>query len=111
MTVILIAMALSVLFTSMTAAAARGLLKNNGAIGIRTRATMRNQGAWQRGHASALPVTLITSALVVVTGATILLSDWQADSAETAGGALIGITIVGLLVAALIANRSAKQDM
>jgi hypothetical protein len=110
MIVILIAMTLSLLIAVMTAAAALGILKNNGAVGIRTTATMRSEKAWLRAHIRALPTTVATAAIIVIIGVALLSIGLTDEELETAGGILTGLTIVGLVGAAVIAHRAAKGD-
>ncbi|NIJ05473.1 SdpI family protein [Frigoribacterium faeni] len=109
MTVVVIAMTLSVLIAAMTAAAARGLLKANGAVGIRTAATMRSQEAWRVAHARALPTTVLTAAIVVAAGIVLLLVGLPEGQMETAGGILTAVTVVGVIGAAVIAHRAAQR--
>jgi len=108
MPVVTIAMILSLVILAMTLTAAHGLLPLNGAVGIRTGATMRDEDTWRRAHQAALPVTALTAGVVVPAGVTSIASGWLDGHLELAGSVLLAATVAGLLVAAVVAHRAAR---
>jgi hypothetical protein len=88
-------------------AAAKGRLRRNQFVGIRTPSTMRSDHAWITGHRAALRLT----PLHLVTGASLLIGVFSAQS--VAGLNLVGVcgAVVFVAVAlftAVVAGRAAK---
>jgi hypothetical protein len=88
-------------------AAAKGRLRRNQFVGIRTPSTMRSDHAWIAGHRAALRLT----PLHLVTGASLLIGVFSAQT--VAGLNLVGVcgAVVFVAVAlftAVVAGRAAK---
>ena len=88
-------------------AAAKGRLRRNQLVGIRTPSTMRSDHAWIAGHRAALRLT----PLHLVTGASLLIGVFSAQT--VAGLNLVGVcgAVVFVAVAlftAVVAGRAAK---
>lgn len=87
--------------------AAKGVLKPNGFIGIRTRSVRRSAEVWQAAHAAAAPIMVPAGLLVVMFGTGMVL-DWpagMADSGENHG--LVGAFVI--IIAAIISARTAEK--
>lgn len=110
MIVVILAVALSLMVVAVTFLAARGILPLNGFIGIRTRAVMRTEATWKAGHSSALPLTAGTSLATCIAAGVVLLVS-PAERLEETGLVATGVFVLGLLGAALVANRAAKVSM
>lgn len=108
MPLVALAMALSLGVFTMTLTAARGLLPLNGAVGIRTRATMHDRDAWRRAHQTALPVTALTAGVVVAAGVTSIAPGSLGGHLELVGAVLVAGTVAGLLLSAVVAHRAAR---
>jgi hypothetical protein len=88
-------------------AAAKGRLRRNQFVGIRTPSTMRSDHAWIAGHRAALRLT----PLHLVTGASLLIGVFSAQT--VAGLNLVGVcgaivVVVVALFTAVVAGRAAK---
>ena len=88
-------------------AAAKGRLRRNQFVGIRTPSTMRSDQAWIAGHRAALRLT----PLHLVTGASLLIGVFSAQT--VAGLNLVGVCgavvfVVVALFTAVVAGRAAK---
>lgn len=103
--------AVGLLVSLMTLLGAVGVLKPNGLIGIRTASTKRNLEAWQKGHASAARVTVPLGLLVAVFGLCLALGwpDFMGSLGNAAAYVGIGIIVVGTIIGAGLAERSAKK--
>ncbi|ACV06072.1 hypothetical protein Ksed_10270 [Kytococcus sedentarius DSM 20547] len=96
----------------MCRSAAEGKVMRNSAVGLRTRATMASDHAWEVGHRAALPVTrgaawavpllaVAALALALVRGL-----DGFTEAAVLATGGLVGVLTV---LAGVMAHRAARQ--
>lgn len=90
-----------------------GAIQRNGAIGIRTRATLSSDEAWKAGHLAARGPALIAVVALVVAGTAAVFVPVPSAWTGLEGGAyavlLIGF-IVWLVVAANRAARAADSD-
>lgn len=87
-------------------AAARGRLGRNAFAGIRTRATLRSESGWQRGHAAAGTAGDLAGSGLVVAGAALLFvrgAGWFVVLGLLAGAWAVGWS----LVAKVRADRAA----
>lgn len=102
----------SLLLDSIPSAAAEGSLTRNGAIGIRTKETLRSDEAWRAGHEAAGPVVKKTArigfVLAAALGATLLFRAALPASALVCGGLGYAVVIGGTLRAAVTANQAAR---
>lgn len=98
---------LTALLIAVDWAAAKGRLRRNQFVGIRTPSTMRSDRAWVAGHRAALRLTPlhIVMGLALVTGA---LSARTVRSLNIVGpcGAIVFVAVA--LVTAMVAGRAAK---
>jgi uncharacterized membrane protein len=51
---------------------ARGIIRRNAFVGVRTRATMRDDAAWRRAHEVAVLPTVITATTTIVAGVVLI---------------------------------------
>ncbi|MCX5204975.1 SdpI family protein [Streptomyces sp. NBC_00237] len=106
---------LGLLIQYMKKQVASGNIQRNSAIGIRTKATMASDAAWERGHAASAPMltaTFLTAyaagAISVVLGVVMMVSD--SANAAVIVVPLCGLVVVlGLLVAASVAANTAAR--
>lgn len=89
----------------------------NRAVGIRTKATLASDAAWQRGHHAASPWVLSAGILSVVMGfGALALSLASGEEGPAAGVQSVYVTvaflavIVVVLVAARVANNAAQRE-
>lgn len=86
-----------------------GTLERNALIGIRTRATMASDAAWDAGHRAAAPVLEVVAWASVVTGlvgtVTAIADSWLAAVTVSVGYAALFV-LLGLATAR--ANRAAR---
>jgi len=92
-------------------------LSRNRAVGIRTKATLASDAAWQRGHNAASPWVLSAGILSVVMGfGALALSLASGEEGPAAGVQGVYVTvaflavIVVVLVAARVANNAAQRE-
>jgi hypothetical protein len=98
---------LTALLIAIDWAAAKGRLRRNQFVGIRTPSTMRSDRAWVAGHHAALRLTPVH----LVTGVTLLIGVFSART--LAGLNLVGVCGATVFVAvalftAVVAGRAAK---
>ncbi|MDJ0376263.1 SdpI family protein [Cryobacterium sp. PH31-L1] len=108
-----IALALSLLVSLITVLASRGVIPNNGLVGIRTPAITYSDNSWRQGHAAATPVIIATT-VIVVFGAILLLivtRDSTTDATNFAGLGLLALEVVGIVAAAIRGNKYASRDL
>lgn len=109
MALVVVAIVVTLGVVWMTFAAARGSLKANGLVGIRTTATQQSETAWQAGHKAALPFVIWGGFVVVIAGALMLLGVIPSWPEQGFGGlALLGLEVVILIVSAVVAHRAAR---
>ncbi|SDC55633.1 SdpI family protein [Streptomyces prasinopilosus] len=99
----------------MKSQVASGSIHRNSAIGIRTKATMSSDHAWQAGHASAAPMLTVTFLTAYATGALSLALGLALTLSDTENAAVVIVPsaglvgVLGLLTAAAIkANSTAR---
>jgi uncharacterized membrane protein len=98
---------LTALLIAIDWAAAKGRLRRNQFVGIRTPSTMRSDHAWMAGHRAALRLTPVH----VLTGISLLIGVFCART--VAGLNVVGVTgaivfVVVALFTAVVAGRAAK---
>jgi len=106
---------IGILLIAMSTAMKGDGLTRNRAVGIRTRATMASDDAWQQGHQAAAPWVLSAGIFGVVMSVAAFTMTWAIGdgmSGVTSGvfvcvafGALIAL----ILVSTRVANRAARQ--
>ncbi|WPW33234.1 SdpI family protein [Streptomyces atratus] len=94
---------------------ANGSIQRNSAIGIRTKATMSSDSAWQAGHASAAPMLTVTFLTAYAVGAISLAIILALTLSGDKNPAVIIVPLAGIVVvlallttAALKANSAAR---
>lgn len=98
-------MAVAVIAIVSTVLPARGLIGRNRLVGIRTRATLRSDTAWRRGHSAAVLPMALTGGVVVVAGLVLIgLGHLESIPATVA---LAIVLLVGALWGAGRASRAA----
>lgn len=103
---VLIEMVAAVLTIAFVVLPARGLVGRNAFIGVRTRATMRDDSAWRRGHhAAVLPTSLAAGAVLLVGGGAIVLGK---INDVTAVVLCAGLLLGGALWSADAARRAVR---
>jgi uncharacterized membrane protein len=92
-------------------------LSRNRAVGIRTKATLASDAAWQRGHNAAAPWVLSAGVLSVVMGfgaLALTLASGEEGPASAVQGIYVTAAfltvIVVILVAARVANNAAQRE-
>lgn len=107
---------LGVVFQMMNRQVLEGTLHNNGAFGIRTRATRSSDAAWQAGHLAAVPMVEISYRLAYGWFALVLVLAvvMQATVDESFIPFILALVGIGVVVgislwAAVQANRAAKR--
>ncbi|MFF9839276.1 SdpI family protein [Streptomyces sp. NPDC013740] len=94
---------------------ANGGIGRNSAVGIRTRATMASDRAWQAGHAAASPMltaAFLTAYLAALTCLALALALTPAGSESPAAGIVAAaglVAVLALLTAAAIKANSAAR--
>ncbi|MFF0170464.1 SdpI family protein [Streptomyces prasinus] len=104
-------MTLGVAIHYMKSQVASGSIQRNSAIGIRTKATMSSDRAWQAGHASAAPMLTVTSLTAYATGAISLALGLAFTLSDTKNAAVITVPSAGLVgVLALLTAAAIKAN-
>nr|WP_272919203.1 SdpI family protein [Streptomyces sp. SID8352] len=95
---------------------ANGNIGRNSAVGIRTRATMSSDSAWEAGHASAGPLLAATFLTAYAAGALTLAVALAATLSGGGNPAVIAVPLTGygaalvfLVAAAVKANAAARE--
>jgi low temperature requirement protein LtrA len=102
-------MVTAVVLVGVNEAAARGRLGINGFAGIRFGSLMLSERAWREGHRAARVAMVVAGAVLFATGITVATGVLPEQAAgEAVLGAAI-VTIVLLVVAALLAKRTADR--
>ncbi|GAA1126832.1 SdpI family protein [Arthrobacter flavus] len=87
--------------------AAKGVLKPNRFIGIRTRSVRRSPEVWQAANAAAAPILVPVGFLAVLFGIGVVL-DWPAGMADLGGShGLVGAFVI--IIAAIMSARTAEK--
>lgn len=104
------AVVLSMVFSQVTKAAARGDLPRSGAVGIRTRATKASDGAWAAGHEAAAPVARTVTLGVSVLAAVIIILSFIFEGAWVTALGVVPFVIVLVSIIPVVgtANRAAR---
>lgn len=105
------------LCSGMRNASRTGRLRRNHLVGVRTRATLSSDEAWQLGHHAAEPYLLRASQLGFGSGAvTVLLATWSQTSPTVPSWPALALSILGfacpvavLLLGARAAQRAAVE--
>lgn len=94
---------------------ASGSIQRNSAIGIRTKATMSSDSAWEAGHASASPMLTVTYLTAYAVGAITLAISLALTLSDAENPVVIIVPLTGigavlaLLTAAAIKANSAAR--
>ncbi|GCE02284.1 SdpI family protein [Embleya hyalina] len=95
---------------------ARGNIRRNSAVGIRTKATMASDVAWEAGHASAGPLLTATYLTAYAAGAAAFTLALAVSLSGGGNSAVLVVPLVGmaavlglLTAAAVRANTAARQ--
>ncbi len=110
MPIVIVAMLLALLVVVLTILASRGILTVNGLIGIRTPTTKMSERAWEAGHKAAMPTVIVTAAVTVAGGGLVLVGAVPGTT-EFVGTALVAILVIGLIGAAIVAERGARKAL
>lgn len=111
MMLVVTTMAVAVLCAGITFGASRGKISSNSAIGIRTYATQRNESAWVDAHRAAAHIIVPSSAVVLIGGVIVssgVTRSW--GQLEIQGAVLLGLLVVSIIVAAIVAQRAALRS-
>ncbi|URM91147.1 SdpI family protein [Streptomyces sp. MRC013] len=108
-------MALGVVIHYVKSKVASGGIQRNSVIGIRTKATMSSDSAWQAGHAAAAPMltaTFLTAYAMGVISSALGLTSTLGDAENPpvmviAPGGLV-VVLALLVIAAIKANSAAR---
>lgn len=90
--------------------AAKGVLKPNGFLGIRTPSIRRSPEAWQDAHAAGAQIAVPVGFLVVLFGVGMIV-DWPSGMAAIGDGyGLVGafVIIIATIASARIAEKAVK---
>lgn len=93
----------------VAALSARGTLRRNRWVGIRTRATMASDAAWAAAHRAAAAPTAVGGAVLVAGGIAIpfVTNDDRGVAGAGLAIAILGVSIVGF--AAVVGVRAARR--
>lgn len=99
-------MVVAVIAVLATVLPARGVIGSNAFIGIRTRALMHDDEAWQRGHRAAIVPTSIAAAITITLGAVFVTTGRTNDT----GSVLLCAApiVVGAIWGAVVAARAVR---
>ncbi|GAA0397638.1 SdpI family protein [Streptomyces luteireticuli] len=90
---------------------ASGNIRRNSVIGIRTKATMSSDSAWEAGHAAATPMLTVTCLTAYAVGATTLAIGLALMLGDTRNPAVIIVPLIGIgAVLALLTAASVKAN-
>ncbi|MDT3725966.1 SdpI family protein [Streptomyces sp. DSM 41972] len=104
-------MALGAVIHYMKSRVASGDIERNSAIGIRTKATMSSDRAWQAGHDSAGPMLTVTFLTAYGAGAISWALGLAFTLSDTANAAVVIVPSVGLVgVLALLTAAAIKAN-
>lgn len=88
---------------------ASGRIARGGLVGLRIPSTKRSDAAWLAAHRSVLPMVTVVTGVTSMFGILIVLDRPPLGlSPETAAGAGMTSTVVGLLIATVLADRAAR---
>ncbi|WP_293003252.1 SdpI family protein [Mycobacterium sp.] len=107
----LIPIASTVLMILLCTRAANGRLARNQWVGIRTRATMRNDQSWAAGHRAALrltPLLILISIAGCVATAWAALATSNPNTVMLTGIGVAALVVIVLIYSAVLANRAAN---
>ncbi|WP_106399050.1 SdpI family protein [Actinocorallia populi] len=107
--------ALGVMIHHVKSQVTSGNVQRNSVMGIRTKATMSSDSAWEAGHAAATPLltatyltAYITSAITFALGLALTLGDVENPAALIIPLCGIGVVLALLSVATVKANSAAR---
>ena len=86
--------------------AARGRLRRNGILGIRTASVRRSDSAWVRGHRAAVVLTWLTAIIVVVLA--VISVAWE-DGSVALTSISVAVLLAGASIGTVRANRAARH--
>lgn len=103
---------LGVLILWVTRAGAKGSLKRNGWVGVRTRSTMASDVGWVAGHRAATPVSIAIALLVFVADvvlAAAIVRNWSTAAVTVVSLGSVAAMLLLLGLAAVKAEHAAKN--
>lgn len=112
MMIVVTTMAVAILCAAITFGASRGKIPSNSAIGIRTYATQRNEAAWVNAHRAAANIVVPSSAAILVSGVVVSIGvtrPW--GQLEIQGAVLLGLLVISIIWAAIVAQRAALKTL
>jgi len=86
---------------------ARGQLKRNGAVGIRSGATMASDAAWMAGHRASAWAMAVGSTVVLGAGVYLLVKKPERGRASLVTLSAILVLVVFVAIGVVLANRAA----
>ncbi|WP_329035079.1 SdpI family protein [Streptomyces sp. NBC_01725] len=90
---------------------AAGKIRRNSAIGIRTKATMSSDAAWEAGHARAAPLLAVTFVTAYALGAITVLIGLVSALADIDDAAVLVVPLGGILVfLGLLSTAAARAN-
>ncbi|MEU7430773.1 SdpI family protein [Streptomyces sioyaensis] len=90
---------------------ASGNIRRNSVIGIRTKATMSSDSAWEAGHASASPMLTVTYLTAYTVGAATLAISLALTLSDADNPAAIAVPLAGIVaVLALLTAAAVKAN-
>ncbi|MEU5282506.1 SdpI family protein [Streptomyces sp. CA-278952] len=104
-------MVLGAVIHYMKSQVASGSIESNSVMGIRTKATMSSDRAWQAGHVSAAPMLTVTFLTAYVTGAISLALGLAFTLSDTENATVIIVPSAGLVgVLTLLTTAAIKAN-
>lgn len=99
-------MAVAVISAIVTVLPAHGVVSRNPFLGIRTRAMLRDETSWRRGHRAAIVPTSIAAAIAIALGAVFVATGRTNDT----GSVLLCAVpiVVGAIWGAVVAARAVR---
>lgn len=85
---------------------AKGMIRRNAFIGIRTRATMRDAAVWQIGHRAAVLPTTIAASITIVAGLVSIAAGRMNDPLSVVACAVP--VVIGALWSVVAAGRAIR---
>ncbi|QHY97543.1 hypothetical protein SSPS47_20785 [Streptomyces sp. S4.7] len=90
---------------------AAGKIRRNSAIGIRTKATMSSDAAWEAGHAAAAPLLAVTFLTAYALGAITVLIGLVSALGDIDDAAVLVVPLGGILVfLGLLSTAAARAN-
>lgn len=105
----LLVVSFSVVCYLSVALPASGRIARGGLVGLRIPSTKRSDEAWLAAHRAVLPLVTVVTGVTSMVGILIVLDRPPLGlSPETAAGVGMTFTVVGLLIATVLADRAAR---